>query len=782
MLSHEPRAGSLAFGCFEVNLATGEVFRNGRRLRLSGQPSQVLVILVQRVGQLVTREDLRLLLWPDETFVDFDHGLNNCINRIRDVLGDSAANPQFIETLPKQGYRFIAAVRAPDSRLNPDRDGENRRVIETPSQPGPRLVPPLQILKRAAGNGTQTASSEPRRQWLVFSLVILACVLLAGAAGIVAHLRHREPQEVQRSLTRLTFDEGLQTGATWSPDGRYIAYASDRGGKFDIWVQQISGGDPIQITKTPGQNWQPDWSPDGKFIAYRSEQDGGLYIIPALGGAGMQRKIAPFGYWPRWSPDSSRILFEAGGFFRKPFVVSLDGSSPREVLTDTAAHHNVLFSTWHPDGKRITSWVLDPGASSKSPIPNFWTQPVDGGPVVESRFPPELQKQAEALAVAPGIAEWRMDFRFAWAPSGKAIYFERTFRGARNIWRMTVDPATLQAITVQRLTTSPGLDAELSISPDGRRLAFTDERQQIRAWAIPFDASRGRVSGPGQPVTSSGIEAWGVNASKDDSALALWGNRGGVMGTWETALTKGREEPIMGSDSYVRDLPIWSPDGKHAAYVRGKADKSQVVLWSKENRREDPVSVWDPSLGAVCDWSPDGRSVLANGWNSGTNHSESWLIPVGSGLASPQRAISSPDYDLWQPHVSKDGRWILFLAVKMEPHRWESTLYVAPAAGGPWIQITDGKQWDDKPRWASDGRAIYWLSDHEGFINLWGIRFDPLTGRPQGTPFPITSFDNPRLMIPRHIPSIEIALTQDRLFVPLAQASGSIWLLDNVDK
>ena len=82
-------------------------------------------------------------------------------------------------------------------------------------------------------------------------------------------------------------------------------------GKFDIWVQQVSGGDPVQITKGPGTNWQPDWSPDGKYIAYRSENDdGGLFIVPALGGAGMERKIASFGFYPRWSPDSSQILFQ----------------------------------------------------------------------------------------------------------------------------------------------------------------------------------------------------------------------------------------------------------------------------------------------------------------------------------------------------------------------------------------------------------------------------------------------------------------------------------------
>lgn len=76
----------------------------------------------------------------------------------------------------------------------------------------------------------------------------------------------------------MTFDEGLQAGSTWSPDGRYIAYSSDQGGKFDIWVQQVSGGDPIQITKRPGQNLQPDWSPDGKTIYFVS-QPGGFFNV-----------------------------------------------------------------------------------------------------------------------------------------------------------------------------------------------------------------------------------------------------------------------------------------------------------------------------------------------------------------------------------------------------------------------------------------------------------------------------------------------------------------------
>jgi Tol biopolymer transport system component len=96
--------------------------------------------------------------------------------------------------------------------------------------------------------------------------------LLAGTGFFVYKERHAPPSPRQRTLTRVTFGDGLQFGATWSPDGRFIAYNSDRGGKFDIWVQQVSGGDPIQVTKQP------------------------------LGGAGLERRVSSFGYFPRWSP------------------------------------------------------------------------------------------------------------------------------------------------------------------------------------------------------------------------------------------------------------------------------------------------------------------------------------------------------------------------------------------------------------------------------------------------------------------------------------------------
>ena len=115
------------FGAFEADVQTGELRKDGVKLKFSGQPFQVLAILLERPGQVVTREELQKRLWPD-TFVDVERNLNTAVNKIREVLGDSAENPRFVETLPKRGYRFIAAVENPLPKA--DRDGSETPPFE----------------------------------------------------------------------------------------------------------------------------------------------------------------------------------------------------------------------------------------------------------------------------------------------------------------------------------------------------------------------------------------------------------------------------------------------------------------------------------------------------------------------------------------------------------------------------------------------------------------------------------------------------------------------------
>jgi len=751
------------FGAFEVDLRTGELCKDGSKLKLTGQPFQVLTILLEKPGEVVTREELQKRLWPD-TFVDVDHNLNSAINKIREVLGDSAESPRFVETLPRRGYRFIASL-----------DGDSHSA-------GPATT-------------TTTDTAAPRRWRILGASLLGALTLLAGTGFLVYKGRHAPPSPRQRTLTRVTFDDGLQIGATWSPDGRYIAYSSDRGGKFDIWVQQISGGDPVQITKGPGHHWQPDWSSDGKYIAYRSEEgEGGLYIVPALGGVGLERRISSFGYFPRWSPDSSQILFQTHfapiDQLNKFYVAHIDDSPPSEVLVEFLAQHKVwpAAAIWHPDGKRVSVWVssLDRGhqlSSDAAPSPGIWTVPISGGEAIKMEIAPAIKNELEEIANGNVGGEHLGEFSFSWSPSGKALYFECGYRGAINIWKMTIEPETLRATAVERLTTGPGPDGSLAISGDGRQLAFTAKSQQMRNWLFPFDANIGRITDKGQPITAAGRTALLPNLSRDGKHVAFCVRRGGVFELWEKSLLDGREAPII-ADENSRVGPLWSPDGLRLVYERKKSSEAmphQMMIWSSQTHTEEPLTTLSEMY--AFDWSPDGAALLVTA--SIDTRGEIWLLPVAAAPHAEtmaRRITSDSKHDLYQPHFSTKGRWIAFEAVGNSPTIAESTLYVVPATGGPWTRITDGKHWDDKPRWSPDGKTIYFVSGRGGVFNVWGIHFDPAQGKPVGEPFKVSAFDGHGPMIPLWIGLVAPSLSESKLVLNMAEVSGSIWVLDNVDR
>ena len=125
---------TIQFGKFELDSRTGELWRNGFRVGLPDQPFQILMALLEQPGEIVTREALRRRLWSDDTFVDFEHGLNAAVNKLRQVLGDSVKDPMFIETMPRRGYRFIWRVNcAPDAELSAETEGRRRSLLAAAS-------------------------------------------------------------------------------------------------------------------------------------------------------------------------------------------------------------------------------------------------------------------------------------------------------------------------------------------------------------------------------------------------------------------------------------------------------------------------------------------------------------------------------------------------------------------------------------------------------------------------------------------------------------------------
>jgi Tol biopolymer transport system component len=244
----------------------------------------------------------------------------------------------------------------------------------------------------------------------------------------------------------------------------------------------------------------------------------------------------------------------------------------------------------------------------------------------------------------------------------------------------------------------------------------------------------------------------------------------------------------------MRVSPQWSRDSTRLAYsrrkafptyVQGRAEiefENELMLWSSQNGAEEALTSSSQEYRVPYDWSPDDKLLLISQLSSKTGHYEVWKLPIAARPhceSAAQKIISDQPYDLFQPHFSPDGRWVVFEAISDGPSP-SSTLYTMPAGGGSSTRITHGKSWDDKPRWSPDGKMIYFISGHNGFFNVWGIRFDPATGKPIGDGFQVTAFERPALMIPQRMPLVEISVTQNRLALNLAQVSGNIWMPENV--
>ena len=216
-----PAQELIRFGLFEFDLTAGQLTRQGTKLRLPQQPLQLLAILLERPGEILTRDELRQRLWPSDVFVDFDHGLNKSIQKLRDALGDSAASPRYIQTIPRVGYRFIAPV---------SKDNRAPVAVDT-STPLP-ASPPVE-------------ASSPKTSWWILALAA------AAACAVVGLYLSSRPHPVATRYAKLTDFTDSAGNPALSPDGKMLAFI--RGGDSfvsanAIYVKMLPNGEPQRLT------------------------------------------------------------------------------------------------------------------------------------------------------------------------------------------------------------------------------------------------------------------------------------------------------------------------------------------------------------------------------------------------------------------------------------------------------------------------------------------------------------------------------------------------------
>ena len=322
------------FGAYEVNPDALELRKNGARIKLREQAFQILLVMLERPGELITREELRQRLWSDDTFVNFDKSLNTAINRLRDILSDSAVNPRFVETVPRHGYRFI---------------GEVRKSNEVDDRLSDKELSPVAPVTAAEINVSGKASAERTdRPFPAFLWVALGFL----AASVLAWIGHRAfwPTANFESLRALplTSYAGVVRSPSFSPDGSEFAFAWTRedGPHSGVYVQAVGAAEPLKLTASRVNAFGPAWSPDGSLIGYLQDSTDDRFDIMVIAPTGGQpRKVGELSYpfaqelalrseLLSWTPDGKFLVFPDAGGGQRTAIWRLDiTSNEREQIT-----------------------------------------------------------------------------------------------------------------------------------------------------------------------------------------------------------------------------------------------------------------------------------------------------------------------------------------------------------------------------------------------------------------------------------------------------------------
>jgi Tol biopolymer transport system component/DNA-binding winged helix-turn-helix (wHTH) protein len=637
------------FGIFEADLRAGELRRNGSKIRLQDQPFQVLAFLLERPGQLVTREELHSRLWPADTFVDFDHGLNAAIKRLRDALGDSAENPRFVETLARRGYRFLAPVnQAPQE-----------------SSPAPRS----------------------NHRWL-FAMAVAAVLLIGISAGW--HAGHRSAASIRFTERRLTGnpENDPVLSAAISPDGKYLAFADQAG----LFLRVVGTGEthPVALSDSLKPSYV-SWFPDGSHVlvtrTLSPSEKSSLWNASVFGGSPLKLADGDRGVV---SPDGSKIVFLRGEYGREEiWQMQSDGQEARKVLGE--AGDNFESVVWSPDNRHI--------AFVRTVYIHGWEEPEASVGICD----PVTGKTNYILSSS------RLHGSLVWALDGRLIYSlgePAPNQNDSNLWAIKVNASGDQTWgPPERLTNGPDAKISASISVDGRQLLFLRKAgaPEVYVAEINADGSLGTPRRLSQDERRNLPYAW----TPDGKSVIFTSDRDGAFHIFKQSVDQPAPDLILAGSKNVQ-VPRLNPDGSEILYLLNPspsdADRRTPLM-------RVPLSGGTPQLvlselgisNIQCARAPSTVCIFskfsANGLVFVT------FDPV-SGKENEITRIEDSEWYLHNWTLSPDGS-TLALSKKHRTQE-QAVIRLLPVAGGtertisfqPW----SGVAYID---WAADGRSLW---------------------------------------------------------------------------
>jgi eukaryotic-like serine/threonine-protein kinase len=584
-------------------------------------------------------------------------------------------------------------------------------------------------------------------------------IAVATASGFwFLKLRKSDDASSQIELRRVTWDSGLTTDPALSPDGKLLAYASDRSGEgnLDIWVQRLvkgeAQGESLRLTHDPADESEPTFSPEGNSIAFTSaRKGGGIYLIPAEGG--QERLLAQQGHSPRFSPDGRWIAYSVGF---KSFTLSLFGGAAQQLQPDFA---EVGFRAWSPDGNYI---LFFGSKQSNEEDKGWWVTPVKGGPPTRLTIPDYsgLDDFGEQLV------EWT---------NQRTLVFSNRGRDNSDIWQIPISPKTFQVTGLpQRLTA--GTARQIQPSVGAGFLAFSSMTESENIWALPIDHTAGKAPGEIHALTQE-TSINGLPSISADGKRLVYIRVSGLWMAFLKELNSGPVRRLLPELSGISDeyFPKISRDGSTVIYGI-PTSQGDPRLFVSDTDNLTPRLLCENCPGVPSGWFPDGHTALLYLF-AGNREIDS--IDTNSGKRS---LVVQSAHTIWQPQVSPDGRW---LALHTDLTALQVAIMVIPLRNGvaagekEWVTITDGSEDDLCPVWSPDGNLLYFLSERDGFRCIWGQKLDPASKRPLGVPFPVYHSHDPRRSIRNvSLGLLSMSASRQQIVFPMGELTGNIWITD----
>jgi Tol biopolymer transport system component/DNA-binding winged helix-turn-helix (wHTH) protein len=630
------------FEGFQLDLRAGELRPDaGKTLRLPDQPFRILTMLLEHPGEVVTREDIRKELWPDNTIVEFEHSISAAMNRLRQALGDSADHPHYIETLARRGYRWMVSVEW--------------------TEVGP-------------------TSDITRRRWWPWAAALMAALGLGG--GVLWFVRPApKTPEPRLTVTPLTASPGDEGEPSFSPDGNQVAFARDEanGSNSHIYVKLIgTGGSPLQLTTAPASDYSPAWSPDGRYIAFLrdlSREKAAVLLIPALGGP--ERKIAEvfrevfrtaffFCTHLTWSPDGNSLVISDRDSPKEPaglFLLAIDTGEKRRLTSPPSQARGDRCPAFSPDGRTLAfSRTVDVSADLHL-----------------LAISDALQPLGEAKRITLGNLS---GYAPAWTEDGREIVFGTLRHQQSGLWRIDVSGSAARSAEPQRLAVFGENAASPAISRRGHRLAYSHLFSHTSIW---------RMAAPGGPSAHDEMSAGSFNRaiisstrhdfapqfSPDGKRIAFVSGRSGNTEIWVCGSDGSSPVQLTSFRGPQVSTPRWSPDGGRIAFD-SDAEGGWDVWMIGANGGKPVRMATHPANDGNPSWSRDGRWIYFD--SARTGEQQVWKIPADGG-----EAIQVTWDGGFAALESPDGKFLYHTKGQADTSLWRT-----PVEGGQATKVLEG--------------------------------------------------------------------------------------------